>query len=70
MRPLIKLAGPAKWTWYHLYVILNVFSRYVVGWMVAAREAAVLAERLLANTIVTHGVQPGQLTVHADRARR
>jgi putative transposase len=64
---ITKLAGPAKWTWYHLYVILDVYSRYVVGWMVAHREAATLAERLLAETIATHGVQAGTLTVHADR---
>jgi putative transposase len=64
---LTKLAGPAKWTWYYLYVILDVFSRYVVGWMVAAREAAALAERLLADTIAKQGIEAGALTVHADR---
>jgi putative transposase len=64
---ITKLAGPAKWTWYHLYVILDIFSRYVVGWMVAAREAASLAERLLADTIANQQVEAGQLTVHADR---
>jgi putative transposase len=64
---ITKLAGPAKWTWYYLYVILDIYSRYVVGWMVAAREAAALAERLLADTIAAQQVQAGQLTVHADR---
>jgi len=64
---ITKLAGPAKWTWYYLYVILDIYSRYVVGWMVAAREAATLAERLLADTIAAQHVQAGQLTVHADR---
>jgi putative transposase len=64
---ITKLHGPAKWTYYYLYVILDIFSRYVVGWMVAAREAAALAERLLAETIAAQGVQPDQLTVHADR---
>jgi putative transposase len=64
---ITKLAGPAKWTWYHLYVILDVFSRYVVGWMVTHREAATLAERLLAETIAAQQVEPGRLTVHADR---
>jgi putative transposase len=64
---LTKLAGPARWTWYYLYVILDIYSRYVVGWMVAAREAALLAERLLADTIRHQGVDAGQLTVHADR---
>jgi putative transposase len=64
---ITKLAGPAKWTWFYLYVILDIYSRYAVGWMVAAREAASLAERLLADTIAKQHIQPGQLTVHADR---
>jgi len=64
---ITKLHGPAKWTYYYLYVLLDIYSRYVVGWMVAAREAATLAERLLADTIAAQGVEPGQLTVHADR---
>jgi putative transposase len=64
---LTKLAGPARWTWFYLYVILDIYSRYVVGWMVAAREAASLAERLLAEAIAAQRVQAGQLTVHADR---
>jgi putative transposase len=64
---ITKLHGLAKWTYYYLYVILDVFSRYVVGWMVAAREAAQLAERLLADTIAKQGVGAGQLSVHADR---
>jgi putative transposase len=64
---ITKLHGPAKWTYYYLYVILDVFSRYVVGWMVATCEAASLAERLLAQTITAQGVQADTLTVHADR---
>jgi putative transposase len=64
---LTKLAGPARWIWFYLYVILDIYSRYVVGWMVAHREAAALAERLLADTIVKQGVEAGTLTVHADR---
>jgi putative transposase len=64
---ITKLAGPAKWTWFYLYVILDIYSRYVVGWMVAAREAALLAERLLADTITAQQVEAGALTVHADR---
>jgi putative transposase len=64
---ITKLRGPAKWTHYHLYVILDVFSRYVPGWMVAPRESAVLAERLIAETVVKEGIVPGQLTIHADR---
>jgi putative transposase len=64
---ITKLAGPAKWTWFYLYVILDIYSRYVVGWMVAAREAALLAERLLADTIRQQGIDAGRLTIHADR---
>jgi len=64
---ITKLAGPAKWTWYYLYVLLDIYSRYVVGWMVAHREAAALAERLLAEAITAQGVEPAQLAVHADR---
>jgi putative transposase len=64
---ITKLPGPQKWTSYHLYVILDVFSRYVVGWMVAERESAELAERLLAETCERQRIEPGQLTVHADR---
>src|SRR5215213_2481168 len=62
-----KLLGPAKWTYFYLYVILDVFSRYVVGWMVAHREQADLAERLIAETIAKQAVPAGQLTLHADR---
>ncbi len=65
--PYTKLAGPAKWTWHYLYTILDSYSRYVVGWMVAHREAAALAERLLAEAITAQGVEPAQLAVHADR---
>jgi putative transposase len=64
---ITKLHGPAKWTYYYLYVILDVFSRYVVGWMVAHREAATLAERLIEQTTQKQQIQPGQLTIHADR---
>ncbi len=62
-----KLLGPYKWTYYYLYVILDIFSRYVVGWMVASRELAELAERLLADSIRKQGVDRDQLTIHADR---
>ncbi|MCD4785065.1 MAG: IS3 family transposase [Candidatus Eremiobacteraeota bacterium] len=64
---ITKLLGPAKWTYYHLYVILDIFSRYVVGWMVAHRESAELAKRLIKDTCEKQGIKPGQLTVHADR---
>jgi putative transposase len=64
---ITKLLGPAKWTYYYLYVILDIFSRYVVGWMVAYREQAVLAERLIAETAAKQRITPEQLTLHADR---
>jgi putative transposase len=64
---ITKLLGPAKWTYFYLYVILDIFSRYVVGWMLAPRESAALAERLIAETCAKHDIQPGQLTLHADR---
>jgi putative transposase len=64
---ITKLKGPAKWTYFYLYVILDVFSRYVVGWMVAPRETAELAKRLIADTCDKQNIQPDQLTIHADR---
>ncbi len=64
---ITKLKGPAKWTSYHLYVILDVYSRYVVGWMVAEKESAELAKRLLVETIGKEEVDPRKLVVHADR---
>jgi putative transposase len=64
---ITKLLGPATWTYFYLYVILDVFSRYAVGWMVAERESAVLAERLLAETVAKQQIPRDQLTVHADR---
>ncbi len=64
---ITKLKGPAKWTCFHLYVILDIFSRCVVGWLIAERESAVLAEQLIADTVARHDVQPGTLTLHADR---
>ncbi len=62
-----KLKGPARWTYYHLYVILDVFSRYAVGWTVGQREQASVAEALIAQAIEQQGVGRGRLTVHADR---
>ncbi len=64
---ITKLLGPAKWTYFYLYVILDIFSRYVVGWMIAPHESAALAERLIALTCAKQGIVPGQLTLHADR---
>jgi putative transposase len=64
---ITKLKGPAKWTCFHLYVILDIFSRFVVGWLIAPRECAELAQQLIADTVSRHNVQPGRLTLHADR---
>jgi putative transposase len=64
---ITKLKGPLKWTYFYLFVILDIFSRYVVGWMVAQGEGARLAERLIQETCAKQGIQPGQLTIHADR---
>jgi putative transposase len=63
---ITKLHGPAKWTYYYLYVIIDIFSRYVVGWLLAEAESAALAEQLLADTITKQGIDPDTLTVHAD----
>jgi putative transposase len=64
---ITKLRGPTKWTYYYLYVILDVFSRYVVGWLIAERESAALAEVLIAETCAKQGIERDQLTLHADR---
>ena len=64
---ITKLKGPAKWTCFHLYVILDIFSRYVVGWLIAHRESAQLAEQLIADTVEKESIAPGTLTLHADR---
>ena len=64
---ITKLLGPAKWTYYYLYVILDVFSRYVVGWTVQYLESARIAEQLIAQALAHHRIAPGQLTIHADR---
>ena len=64
---ITKLKGPAKWTCFHLYVILDIFSRFVVGWLIALRESAELAQQLIADTVARHDVAPGTLTLHADR---
>jgi putative transposase len=64
---ITKLHGPAKWTYFYLYVILDVFSRCVVGWMVAPAESKALAERFIRETCERQKIIPGQLTVHADR---
>ena len=64
---ITKLLGPTKWTYFYLYVILDIFSRYVVGWMLGYRESAELAKKLIEQTVERHDIEPGCLTVHADR---
>jgi len=64
---ITKLRGPVKWTYFYLYVILDIFSRYVVGWMVATKECAELAKQLIEETCTKQGIGPGELTLHADR---
>ena len=64
---ITKLLGPAKWTYFYLYVILDIFSRYVVGWMLGYRESAELAKKLIEQTVERHAICSGTLTVHADR---
>lgn len=66
---ITKLLGPVKWTYFYLYVILDVFSRYVTGWMVAHKEGAELARQFIEETLTKHQVPAGQLTIHADRGR-
>jgi len=64
---ITKLKGPAKWSYYYLYVIMDIYSRYVVAWMVADRESEDLAKDLIAHAILSQEVAKGQLTIHADR---
>ncbi|MBT8490014.1 MAG: IS3 family transposase [Deltaproteobacteria bacterium] len=64
---ITKLRGPVKWTYYYLYVILDIFSRYVVGWMVARREKAALARKLIEQSCEKQGIQQDQLIIHSDR---
>jgi putative transposase len=64
---ITKLLGPVKWTYYYLYVMLDIFSRYVVGWLLARQEAAALAKVLVAESCQRQHITPGQLIIHADR---
>lgn len=64
---ITKLHGPEKWTYYYLYVILDIYSRYVVGWMLARAERAELSKKLIAESIAKQGVTKDQLTIHSDR---
>ena len=64
---ITKLLGPRKWTYYYLYVILDIYSRYTVGWLIAERESAELAKRLIRETTEKQGIDPERLTIHSDR---
>ncbi len=64
---ITELKGPGKWEYYHLYVVIDIYSRLVVGWMLAPQESGELATQLLKKAIERQGVRPGQLTVHSDR---
>ena len=64
---ITKLMTTTKFVYLHLYVIIDIFSRYVVGWLLAERESAALAKRLVDETVAKHNVAPGELTLHADR---
>lgn len=64
---ITKLMGPTKWSYFYLYVILDIYSRYVVGWMVADAESKALAKRFIHETCERQNISPGQLTLHADR---
>ena len=64
---ITKLLGPVKWTYFYLYVILDIFSRYVPGWLLAREENSSLAQRLIEETCLKQGILPGQLIIHSDR---
>ena len=64
---ITRLLGPKPWTYFYLYVLLDIFSRYVVGWMVAERESSALAARLIEQSCVKQGIEPKTLTLHSDR---
>jgi putative transposase len=64
---ITKLRGPVKWTYFYLYVMLDIFSRYVVGWLVAGAQTAALARRFIAECCDKQDIEPGQLMIHADR---
>ena len=64
---ITKLRGPVKWSYYYLYVLVDIFSRCVVGWLVAERESGALAKRLIEQTCIKQNIRPGQLSLHSDR---
>jgi putative transposase len=66
---ITKLRGPAKWTHFALYTVIDIFSRYVVGWMIAEQESAELAKHLIATAAANQHIQPEQLTLHADNGK-
>lgn len=66
---ITKLRGPAKWTHFALYTVIDIFSRFIVGWMIAERESAELAKQLIATAAANQGIQPEQLTLHADNGK-
>lgn len=63
---ITKLRGPVKWVYFYLYVMLDIFSRYVVGWLLAESESSALAEQLIAESCAKQNIAPGQLVIHAD----
>jgi len=67
---ITKLLGPTKWTYYYLYVVLDIFSRYVVAWRLEYRESATLAREMIEEAIMREGVDPTDLTIHAVAERR
>jgi putative transposase len=64
---ITKLLGPVKWTYYYLYVLMDIFSRYVTGWLLATKESSALAKQLIGATCRRQGIDPGQLITHSDR---
>lgn len=64
---ITKLKGPQKWSYFYLYVMLDIFSRYVTGWLIAPRESAALGRELIATSCLQQGIGPNELTIHADR---
>lgn len=64
---ITKLKGPVKWTYYYLYVILDIFSRHAVGWMIAHRETAELAKLLIGETCLRQRIDEDTLIIHSDR---
>ena len=64
---ITRMRGPVTWSYYYLYVMLDVFSRYVVAWLLAEQESAILAQELVAAAYTKQNIEPGQLTIHADR---